>query len=111
MDTVLLGGATMIWVTLPPIRDPDHHQAASDMNKAATAEAARRRGVRIVSLQQMFDGPNGVFAPYLPGPDGRTVRVRQEDGVHLTTEGTQWVADLVYGQILADAGLERPTRP
>jgi hypothetical protein len=111
MDTVLLSGASMVWVTLPPIRDRDHAVAAGQMNAAAAAEAAKRSGVHILDLQTMFDGPGGVFAPYLPGPDGRTVRVRQSDGVHLTTEGTRWVADLVYGQVLADAGIERPARP
>ena len=81
------------------------------MNTAAVREAAKRKGVRVVDLHTMFGGPSGEFTPYLPGPDGRTVRVRQEDGVHLTSEGTAWVADLVYGHILAEAGIERPPNP
>jgi hypothetical protein len=108
MDTVIASGARIVWIGLPPLRDPERRTAAEDMNGAAADEAAKRPEASYVDLHGMFGADSGAFSPYVRGPSGQMVRVRQEDGVHLTTEGTEWVADLVYGRILADAGVERP---
>jgi hypothetical protein len=110
MDVVESAGARMIWVALPPVRDEARAVAARQINAAARAAATDRAGVAVIDLDGMFASADGGYTPFAVGPDGRTLRVRQDDGVHLTSEGTRWVADAVYGRVLADAGLERPAR-
>jgi hypothetical protein len=110
MDAATRAGSRLYWIGLPPIRDPGHDEAARSMNAAARRQADPRPRVRYVDLTPMFGGADG-YAAYATGADGKQIRVRQDDGVHLTREGTNWVADLVYGHILADFGVERPPRP
>jgi hypothetical protein len=104
-------GSRMVWVGLPPIRDERHDGAARAMNSAAARLSRKHSTVRFLDLAPMFAGADGGYAIFAVGPDGTRTRVRQDDGVHLTAEGTEWVADLVYGAILADFGLERPSSP
>jgi hypothetical protein len=110
MDVSTARGTRMYWLGLPPIRDEPGQGAAQAINAAAARAAASRALVTYLDLAPMFAGHDGAFAMFANGADGQPVKVRQEDGVHLSVEGTAWVADLVYGHALADSGVSRPSR-
>jgi len=48
--------------------------------------------VGFVNGYAALDGPDGKYADYLPGPDGRLERVRADDGVHLADAGARRLA-------------------
>ena len=46
--------------------------------------------------------PEGTFTWEVPDPDGAPVRVRLEDGVHLTPAGSDLVARATVAHVLGD---------
>jgi hypothetical protein len=102
MDIVGRGGAQFYWIGQPIMRDGARSKVAADINAAATAEAAKRPWVHFIDIWSTFTDSSGNYATFLPGPDGELVRVRQDEGIHLTRTGTTWVSDIVYQAIKRD---------
>lgn len=102
MDIVGKGGAQMYWVGQPIMRDAARAKVAADINTAITAEAAKRPWVHYIDTWSMFTDPDGNYTAFLPDASGEQVRVRQEEGIHLTRTGTTWVSDVVYKAIRRD---------
>jgi hypothetical protein len=109
MDLVEAQGARLYWVGMPITRDEGRNAAIRGMNAAVQAEAARRPWVQFVDSWSLFADAGGQFATYLPDETGQMVHVRQNDGIHLTMTGTQWVARQVYEAIGRDWDLAPPT--
>lgn len=96
MDLIGQHGGRLYWVNLPVMRDPTRNAVVNEINSALAEEAGKREWVTIVDIWPLFAEDDGSFATYRPGPDGELVRARQDDGVHLTRIGTDWVATRVY---------------
>lgn len=109
MDIAGRGGARVVWVGMPVVRDPDFNAAAQRMNAAVSAAAENRPWVTFVDIWSMFAGPDGGFAPFLPGADGAPVQMRDEDGVHLSEDGTRRVGAAVFRSIGGVWDVRTPT--
>lgn len=107
MDSFRGRGVRVYWIGLPILRDPATSQLAGRINDAVLAQARRRPWVRFLDLWPQFADPAGGYADYLPGPDGSYTLARQEDGVHLSREGSRWVSGRLYEALRADWGLPR----
>lgn len=95
MDLVGDADRALVWVGAPPLRDGDKTAKLAVINGAVAAEAASRPWVRFVDTAGVLVGPGGGYTAYLE-VDGRPVRVREGDGIHLTRAG----ADLAAGVVL-----------
>jgi hypothetical protein len=104
MDTVGQRGARLYWVGMPVMRDKWRRDNAAALNDSVRAAAADRPWVHFVDTWAMFADADGDFTTAKPDANGTMTVVRQEDGVHLTRVGTDWVAARVYAQMLADWG-------
>jgi hypothetical protein len=102
MDIARGDGVRLYWVGMPVLRDPDDSRAAAVLNGAVQEAALTRPWVRYVDIWPRFAGLDGGYATYLPDPTGEQTRVRQDDGVHLTRTGTNWVAAQVYQALQQD---------
>jgi hypothetical protein len=102
MDIIGRSGAQFYWIGQPIMHDSARSKVAADINAAAMAEAATRPWVHFIDIWAMFTDASGNYATFLPGPDGELVRVRQDDGIHLTRTATTWVSDVVYQAIKRD---------
>jgi hypothetical protein len=102
MDIVGKRGAQLYWVGEPIMRDPGQASAAHDVNVSALAQIATRPWVHYVDSWSLFINTNGSYAGTLPDISGRFVAVRQDDGLHLSREGTTWLATAVYTMIRRD---------
>jgi hypothetical protein len=105
MDLVGQRGATLYWVGMPVMRDKWRRDNATALNESVKAAAASRPWVRFVDLGPLFNDRNGAFTTYRPDASGEQVKVRQDDGIHLTRAGTTWVAAAIYKQLREDFGL------
>ncbi len=102
MDIVGKRGGQMYWVGQPIMRDRARAKVAADINTVVAAEAQSRPWVHYLDIWAMFTDSNGSYAAFLPDASGEFVRVRQEEGIHLTRTATTWVSDRVYEAIRRD---------
>jgi hypothetical protein len=86
----------LFWVGLPEMRDERRAVAARAINRVLDEESGARAWVTYVDIWPLFVDEGGRFASYLPDEAGVVTHVRQPDGVHLTREGTNWVAARVF---------------
>ncbi|MGI8689977.1 MAG: SGNH/GDSL hydrolase family protein [Thermomicrobiales bacterium] len=102
MDIVGRGGGQMYWVGQPIMRDKARSNVAADINTVVQAEAESRPWVHYIDIWSMFTDASGNYAAFLPDTNGELVRVRQEEGIHLTRTATNWVSDRVYAVMRGD---------
>jgi hypothetical protein len=99
MDAYIKGGVRRVyWLQLPQAREGMFRKAYPAVNKGVRLAAKhRRKRVRIVALNEFFT-PHGRYRDVMRYR-GRTVRVRQRDGVHLSPAGASIAAGLVARRI------------
>ena len=91
----------VIWVGLPPTRGDEFREGYAVMNQLAVAAVAERDFVTMIDIWDMFGGdePYRDAVPPPGDPGGRSVDVRQQDGVHLNQAGSRWVVDRITDEI------------
>ena len=90
----LLAPATshVLWVGLPPMRDPGFDERMRDLDEAYATVAAEVDGVEHVPTRSLFADGDGGYAEYLSGPDGALQPMRNRDGIHLSDDGAARLA-------------------
>ena len=83
----------VVWLALPAPRDPDLRRVHDAVNRALREAALESHGVRFLRLDSVLT-PGFAYRDAMRYR-GRRVRVRAEDGVHLTVAGATIAADLV----------------
>lgn len=83
----------VIWVGHPMNRNDKYSEDMKILNTIFENQAMQN-GAQFVPLWTAFS-EDGHFAPYGKGVDGSTVRLRIDDGVHLTPEGYQKAAKIL----------------
>jgi len=97
MMTTLIGpGRTVYWIGSPTLKDEKMDAAVAEVNAIAAAVAKRHPEVDYVDAYKLFSDPDGTFAFNLPDESGKVVTMRAGDGVHLTTDGADYLARTVY---------------
>lgn len=84
----------VVWVGQPPMRIDWRHEGAAFMNEIAKEVIAGRDDTTMIDIWEIFGG-DGDYRERVVGPDGEEFRARQDDGVHLRREASEWLADLV----------------
>ena len=92
MAAATSGGRRALWVGMPAMRSESLSRNMLVLNRVFRAEAARHPGVTFVDAWELFSAPEGAYAPYLPDAEGRSLVVRERDGVHYTHAGGRLLA-------------------
>lgn len=104
------GRGHVFWLTLPLARTPSRADAVRAVNAAIIRAAQDARGVTVVRLDEVFT-PRGYREAMRWR--GRSVRVRDPDGVHLSIEGQAIAARLIAPLVrrrLASSARRAPAR-
>lgn len=97
MMTILIGnGRTVYWVGAPVMKDATRDAAVKQLNDVFKEEAAKHHDVTYIDTYNLFAGPDGKFALSLRVSESKTVTMRAGDGVHLTPEGGDRMAEAVF---------------
>lgn len=86
MQRYVKAGTQVFWLNIPLPRDPRRQVNAIAVNKALPAAAAGLPEVHIVDIASVFT-PNDTYRDSMTYA-GRTVDVRQPDGLHLSVAGS-----------------------
>ncbi len=98
------GRTTVYWLLLPTPRDATFRRVFRGVNAAVRRAARRYPGeVRVLDLRRTFT-PGGRFRAAMRWR-GRTVTVRQPDGVHLSTTGASIAASLILRAMRRDGAI------
>lgn len=84
-------GIPAFWVGLPTVRSGAYAEKVAHINAIYDAQA-EQHDVVYVSTRQVTAGEDGDYSAYLRDEDGRTRRVRADDGIHFTTPGYDMLA-------------------
>ncbi len=96
MDMVGQTGAQLYWVAPPAMRDDWRNDMINIIDDIIAEQAVGRPWVHYIDTRPLLSDADGAFALYLPDVNGNMVQVRKTDGIHLTWDGSNWVAGLIY---------------
>jgi hypothetical protein len=99
LDATADGTRQVLWLGVPAVRRPRLNQTKDLINAAVRAAAATHPNVTYVDTGPLIDGPGNSFTTYLAAA-GKSITVRESDGIHITLAG----AGLVTPVLLADIG-------
>jgi hypothetical protein len=100
MLTVIGGnGRAVYWVGAPVMADATYSERVQGVNDVFRDVAAKHPDVTYVDAYTLFSAPDGTYASVLPVPGGKVARVRGADGIHLTPEGGDLLAETVFERL------------
>ena len=97
MTLVSQPGVQTVWVGQPPVRGSRLSGGLARLNEVYESEAAAHRQVTFVDTWALFSNADGGYAEEIDG-----VRVRRDDGVHLTIAGGDRLAAAIW-EVIASA--------
>lgn len=98
MDLFIDNGCEkVIWLLLPPMRDPVVDRHAATLNEMATAAAQSRPHVTLFDVGSLVaDRRTGGFTERIIDPrTAAAVAVRERDGIHLSPQGARLLASAI----------------
>jgi hypothetical protein len=94
------GGATVVWVGMPPMRDPSLSGQMMDINAVDShVAAAARPPAHFVNTVKSLGTAQGGYTAFVTNAAGQIVNTRTPDGTHLTPGGSQVVAQQVIAEL------------
>ncbi len=109
MDITAYEGVRFYWVGLPPMREPRREQIATNINDILAEEASKREWVTFLDIRPLLLNEDGVYDQYIVGPDGEPHKARERDGVHVTSQASQWISALLWELIQQDWAIVDPS--
>lgn len=103
VELVRDAGAELFWVSPVPVRDAEKSAFVAELAEDWRTAVDEVDGATYVDVTPVI-APDG-YATWLEAPDGRRVRVRRRDGIHLCPDGQALVAAAVVlhlGPVLSE---------
>jgi hypothetical protein len=98
-------GASVVWLSLPPMKQAKYSQHMDTLNRIAYQVVSENPNAHWFNTTPYIGDEQGQFREYAQGQNNRVIRVRADDGAHLSDEG----AALLSGPLLA--WLDPPPAP
>jgi hypothetical protein len=99
MDLSANGGRQVLWLGIPAVRRPRLNKTKDLINNIIRAAAPKHPGVNYVDTGPLVDDAGGGFSTYLSDSNGKSVAVREADGIHLTAAGANRVTPVLLSVI------------
>ena len=100
MQIAQSGGATVVWVGMPPMQNPGLNAQMSDVNAVVQQQAVKTHPpVTYLSTDRSLGTVQGGYTAFVTNGAGQVVNVRTPDGTHLTPGGGQVVAQQVIAEL------------
>ena len=100
MSLAQSGGATVIWVGMPPMQNSALSAKMSDIDALDQQQAAMRKPpVDFISSWTLLGTAQGTYTPFITNDAGQVVNVRTPDGTHLTPAGGEVLSQTVLNYL------------
>lgn len=98
LDQLQASGARVIWVSLPPMEEPDYDSAIRAIT-ALQRERVEARGMTFLDIRPQLSGADGGFAETVEDAGGNLIKLRGRDGISFFKAGNNLMAQLVLAAI------------
>jgi hypothetical protein len=103
------GGATVIWVGMPPMQNAGLSAEMSDINTIDQQQAvAQKPPVDFISSWTLLGTAQGGYAPFITNASGQVINVRTPDGTHLTPAGGEVLSQTVINYLKGTLHFDLP---
>jgi hypothetical protein len=109
LERLKKANVAIYWVGLPIMRDPKFNENMNALNDIFR-ERTHHFGVKFIDSWNGFVDQYGNFSLYGPDLEGRTVRLRDKDGIRFTAAGYLKLANYVEREIRRDLIAARSER-
>jgi lysophospholipase L1-like esterase len=94
------GGATVVWVGMPPMQNAGLNAQMSDVNAVVQQQAVKAKPpVVYLSTDHTLGTAQGGYTAFVTNGAGQVVNVRTPDGTHMTPGGGQVVSQQVIAEL------------
>lgn len=100
LDQLAASKARIIWVSEPPMADPDY-DAAMRIISDIQRERVTARGMSFLDIRPQFSNPDGSYTDVMKTDTGATIKLRGRDGVSFFKNGNNRIGELVLAAIAA----------
>jgi hypothetical protein len=94
-------GAAVVWVGLPPMRSNQYNEKATEINRVAYSVVSQTPHATWWNPLPYIGDESGAYREFQTAPDGRTTRLRGQDGIHLSDEGAMLITPLLISWLNA----------
>jgi hypothetical protein len=109
MSLAQSGGATVIWVGMPPMQNAALSAKMSDVDAVDQQQAALRQPhVDFISSWTLLGTAQGAYAPFITNAAGQVINVRTPDGIHLTPAGGEVLSQTVLNYLRGPLHFQLP---
>ncbi len=95
-------GAYVYWLELPDMRDRRIQSDVALINGVLVTAAGNRERAFFVPTRTLLSREPGAYSPYIVGPRGMPVQIRDPDGVHLNRAGADLMTEHLLELLLGD---------
>lgn len=110
MDVAAQDNRSVVWLGMPAVDRERLDGARRIINRISRQQAELRPAVTFLDLGETIS-PDDRFALQVPGPGGAPVRVRADDGVHISIPGGELVAPRILAAFAVERRLQEPPPP
>jgi hypothetical protein len=109
MQLAQSGGATVIWVGMPPMQNPQLSAEMSDVDAVDQEQAVLTKPpVGYISCWTLLGTSKGTYTPFITNASGQVIDVRTPDGTHLTPAGGEVLSQAVLNYLRGPLHFDLP---
>jgi hypothetical protein len=87
LDMITADGAQVVWMGLPPMKTDTYNRKMETINRIVYTVVTERPQASWWNPTPYIADETGAFREFLVSPEGKTIRIRAADGIHLSDEG------------------------
>jgi len=92
LDLLTQNGARVVWVGLPPMKSSQYDARIAEINRIAYSVVSQVPQATWWNPDFLVGDSSGKYREFESSSDGRTIRLRQPDSIHLSDEGAALLA-------------------
>lgn len=101
LNLLTQNGANVVWVGLPPMKSSQYNEKATEINRVAYSVVSQTPHATWWNPLPYIGDESGAYREFQTAPDGRTTRLRGQDGIHLSDEGAMLVTPVLISWLNA----------
>jgi len=92
LNMLTQNGAHVVWIALPPMKSGTYNQKTAEINRITYTVVSQYPRVSWWNPAPYLGDDKGQYRDFATAPDGKTTRIRQADGIHMSDEGAGLLA-------------------